>query len=159
VDLRVVDLGRLIVTGMHFEDFAEGQVFMTPARTIGEAEVAQFAQLTGDFNPVHTDAVFAASTRFGTRIAHGLLGLSLVPGLVARLGVFDGTAVAVLGIEGWEYRKPIRIGDTVRVRMTVSATRPTSDGVHGVVSRSFELLNQDDEVVQAGSMPILVKRR
>lgn len=147
------------MSGRFFGEFAVGEQFVTPARTIGESEVAQFAQLTGDFNPVHTDAVFAATTVIGERIAHGLLGLGLVPGLMSRLGLFEGTAIAVLGIENWKYHEPIRIGDTVHVRMTISTMRETSDGARGVLGRSIELLNQRGAVVQSGSMPILMRLR
>jgi acyl dehydratase len=143
----------------YLDDFAPGETFVTGSRVIGESEIERFADLTGDDNPVHTDAEFAASTPFGERIAHGLLGLSMVPGLVARLGIFDGTAVAVLGIESWTYHLPIRIGDELRVRLTITSVAPTSDGRRGVVGRRYELLNQNDEIVQSGSMPILMRRR
>lgn len=147
------------MTGRYFEDFTVGEVLETPARTIGETEVSQFAQLTGDFNPLHTDTEFAAASGFGGRIAHGLLGLSLVPGLVSRLGVFEGTAVAALGVEDWRYRAPIMIGDTIHVRVTISDKRTTSDPERGVLIREVEVVNQRDEVVQSGRMPIMVKVR
>jgi len=146
-------------TGRYFEDFAKGDVFTTPGRTVGETEVTQFAQLTGDFNPLHTDSVFAAASPFGRRIAHGLLGLSLVSGLVARLGVFEGTAVAALGIENWRYHAPVFFGDTVHVVVTIADTRLTSDGQRGILFRDYELVNQDGVTVQSGRMPIMVRCR
>jgi acyl dehydratase len=148
-----------VSTGRYFDDFTVGEVLVTPARTIGESEVAQFAQLTGDFNPLHTDAVFAGASHFGGRVAHGLLGLSLVPGLLSRLGDFDGTAIAALGVENWRYLAPIFIGDTVHVEVTVAALTPTSDGARGVVVRDVEILNQRGDTVQRGRLPILMKKR
>jgi acyl dehydratase len=63
-----------------FEDFAIGDEFITPGRTVTEADVMLFAGLTGDYNRIHTDAEYMKSSMFGERIAHGLLGLSLVHG-------------------------------------------------------------------------------
>lgn len=83
---------------LYFEDLSVGQEFMTPARTVTDADVASFAAWTGDFNPLHTDEVYAAGTRFGQRIAHGLMGPTWCIGLLARLGVFDGSAIALLGV-------------------------------------------------------------
>ncbi|MCD6302041.1 MAG: dehydratase, partial [Anaerolineae bacterium] len=62
--------------GRYFEDMSVGDVVTSPARTVTEADVTLFAGLSGDYNPLHTDAVHAETTPFGQRIAHGLLGLS-----------------------------------------------------------------------------------
>lgn len=149
----------MTMAGRYFEEFTKSDVFTTPGRTVGETEVAQFAQLTGDFNPLHTDVVFASSSPFGQRIAHGLLGLSLVSGLIARLGVFEGTAVAALGIENWRYHAPVFIGDTVHVVVTIGDLRLASDGKRGILSRDYQLVNQHGETVQSGRMPIMVRCR
>lgn len=71
----------------YFEDFAAGQVFRTQGRTITEADLVGFAGWSWDTNPVHTDAVHSADGRFGRRIAHGVLGLSVAMGLASRLGI------------------------------------------------------------------------
>lgn len=144
---------------LYFEDFAEGQQFMSPARTVTEADIVSFAAWTGDYNPIHTDALHARDSRFTERIAHGLLGVSLCLGLISRTGAFEGSAVALLGIDGWRFRAPIRIGDTVRCRVTIVGTRLTSRGDAGVVGRAFTLLNQRDEAAQEGRMDVLVTVR
>ena len=82
--------------GRYFEEFAVGDILTTPARTITEADVVNFAALSGDWNQLHTDAEYAKETPFGTRIAHGLLGLTVASGLGARLGFIEGTAEAFL---------------------------------------------------------------
>src|SRR3954447_1047320 len=105
---RVLPRGR----GLYFEEFVVGDEAATPSRTITETDIVQFAGLSSDWNPLHTDAEFAAATPFGQRIAHGLLGLSIASGLMARLGHIDGTAIAFRGIEEWKFSKPIYIGDT-----------------------------------------------
>ena len=83
-----------------FEDFRTGQVFRSQGRTITEADVVMFAGWSWDTNPVHTDAESAQLGRFGERIAHGFLGLSVAMGLASRLGVFEGSSIALLGIDG-----------------------------------------------------------
>ncbi len=145
-----------------FEDFAAmdpDDPVVSPARTVTEADVVSFAAWTGDYNPLHTDAVAAADTRFGERIAHGVLGVALWIGLVARTGLFEGSAVALLGIDGWTFRAPIVFGDTVHARMTVVGTRLTSSGTTGVVQRHCQLVNQDGVVVQEGRLDVMVKTR
>ncbi|MEP9383058.1 MaoC/PaaZ C-terminal domain-containing protein [Nocardioides cheoyonin] len=141
---------------LYFEDFEEGQTFVTPARTVTEADVVSFAAWTGDYNPVHTDAEFARGTRFGQRIGHGVLGVSLCLGLMSRIGVFEGSAVALLGIDDWRFRLPLLIDDTVHCRITIVGTRLTSSGTTGVLQRRFELVNQRGEVLQDGRMDVMV---
>jgi acyl dehydratase len=144
---------------MFFEDFAVGQETKTPGRTVTEADVVAFSGLSGDYNPIHTNAEFAAATPFKQRIAHGALGLAIVTGLGGRTGMLDGTAIAFLGIEDWKFAKPIFLGDTVHVRMTVSEARPSSKPGSGVLKRKMELVNQRGEVVQSGTFVTLVRAR
>jgi len=143
----------------YFEDFHAGQVFTSQARTITETDVVTFAGWSWDTNPVHTDAESAASGRFGGRIAHGVLGLSVALGLASRLGVFEACSVALLGIDDWRFRRPLVPGDTVRCRVEILDTRLTSSGETGILQRRFTLLNQRDEVVQDGEMGLMVHVR
>jgi acyl dehydratase len=141
--------------GLFFEDFEVGQSVVTPGRTVTEADVVAYAGLSGDFNPIHVDESFAQQSIYGSRIAHGLIGVAFTSGLLARLGLFDGTSIAFLSLE-WQFRLPIRIGDTIRVRQTVRSARRTSDGKRGVLSFDIEVLNQLDEVAQSGARTLLV---
>ena len=142
----------------YFEDLAVGDEIVTQGRTITETDVVQFAQLTGDWNPIHTDVEFAKSTAYGERIAHGALGLAFAIGLLDRTGAFSGSVIANLGIEEWRYPKPILIADTIRVVVTITEARLTSDGKRGIIGRRFRVLNQRDEVVQEGSSPVMIRR-
>ncbi len=144
--------------GTYFEDFAVGQTYISPARTITETDVTIFAGLSGDYNPLHTDAVFAEQTRFGKRIAHGLLGLSIASGLAARLGFIDGTAEAFLGLD-WKFRDAIYMGDTIRVRVQVTQTKPMKRLGGGMVSFKVEVVNQSDTIAQKGVWRVLVRSR
>jgi acyl dehydratase len=141
------------------EDLAAGDTFVSAARTITETEVVAFAGLSGDFNPIHTDVEFAADSPYGQRVVYGLLGLSILTGLLDRTGLFSGSAIAMLGIRDWKFCAPLFIGDTVKFRLTIVDVRRTSGGDRGVVQRYFELFNQRDEVVQRGHIDIMVRAR
>ena len=143
----------------YLEDLTAGDVFTSAARTITESDVVAFAGLSGDFNPIHTDVEFAKDTPYGQRVVYGLLGLSMLTGLLDRTGLFSGTAIAMLGIRDWTFTAPLFIGDTIRFRLTIGDVRRASSGDRGVVQRYFELMNQRDEVVQKGHIDILVRAR
>jgi acyl dehydratase len=145
--------------GKCLEEFEIDQVDESRARTITETDVVQFSWISGDVNPMHTDAVHSAKSPIGQRIAHGALGLSVVTGLSASLGYLEGTAIAALGIDEWKFLKPILFDDTVRLRATVVSARPSSKPDRGVLVRRMDLLNQRNEVVQTGLMTTMVLTR
>ncbi len=140
--------------GLYYEDFVEGRSWRTPARTIGEADVSAFSALTGDYTYLHTDAVAAAEGPFGGRIAHGLLGLSYLSGLVTRLGILEGTVEAFMGVE-MRFRRAILIGDTVRAEVEVKERRISSRG-KGLVTLGMTLLNQKGETAQEGEFVLMM---
>lgn len=144
---------------LFFEDLAEGVAFETGRRTVTEADVVNFAGLSGDFNPLHVDALHAATTPFGRPVAHGLLVLSMVSGLRQRTGIFDGSLVAFLEIRSWRFLRPVFPGDTLRARAEVIQRRETKDPTRGVVVQRVEVFNQHDEPVQAGEFVLLVRRK
>ena len=144
--------------GLYFEEFSVGQQVRTPARTITETDVVQFAALSGDWNQLHTDAEYAAGTPFGERIAHGLLGLSVASGLADRAGFVVGTAQAFMGLN-WKFRKPILFGDTVLLSAKVAKVRPMASLGGGIVVFSVRLLNQRGETVQQGEWTMLIAGR
>ncbi|MEA2246664.1 MAG: hypothetical protein QOH46_1193 [Solirubrobacteraceae bacterium] len=144
---------------LFFEDVEVGMRFESPARTITEADLVNFAGVSGDFNPLHTDDVFAATTPYGRRIAHGMLALSVVTGLRQRMGVFDGTLLGFLEIRSWRFRRPVFPGDTIRAVTSVAELRETSKADRGVMIQGIEVLNQHDDVVQDGEFVTLLRRR
>src|SRR5918996_4991090 len=107
-----------------FEEIEVGEQYQSPARTITEADIVIFAGLSGDYNVVHTDAEFMKTSTFGERIAHGLLGLSIQAGLLSR-AMPPYATIASAGLR-WKFKAPIRIGDTIRVRATVTEKKETS---------------------------------
>jgi acyl dehydratase len=142
-----------------FEDFEVGDEFVTAGRTITHFEIGQFAGLSGDFNPIHTDDAFAEASPFGRRVAHGLLGLAVMTGLSNRLGIFENATIALLGIKDWTFLGPVFAGDTVHAVVRITDTRLTSDGKRGVLTREYTLYKQDGTAVQRGVLPLLVKCR
>lgn len=147
------------MTGRFYEEFEVGEAIETRGMTVTEAHVVAFAGLSGDFNPIHTDETAAAATPFGTRIAHGQLGMILAAGLVNQTGIHTGTTIALLGYREWTFSKPIFFGDTIRVRVTIENKRETKKPDRGILMRRIEILNQRDEVVQHGYADLMVKRK
>ena len=143
---------------IYFEDMVAGQHYTSPRRTITDTDIVQFAGLTGDYNPLHTDDVFAAESGFGQRIAHGPMLVGMTFGLLSRIGLLDGTALALLEI-AWTFQAAVRPGDTIHVQATVADARLSRKNDRGVVQLNIEILNQHGKVVQAGHAKVLVKTR
>lgn len=143
--------------GLTFDQFEEGQTFETMSRTITEADVVQFAGISGDFNPLHTDEEFMKSSPFGGRIAHGMLCASVATGLANQLGIFEGTTIAVLQIT-LKFTGAVRFGDTVRLKLTCREKKESSKGSKGTAVFACELLNQRDEKVLDSEWVILLRK-
>ncbi|MGB0385774.1 MAG: MaoC/PaaZ C-terminal domain-containing protein [Ardenticatenaceae bacterium] len=142
----------------YFEDFSEGMSFVTTGRTITETDIVNFAGISGDFNPVHMNAAYAATTPFEQRIAHGLLGLSVASGLTTGLGFMGDKVEAFMGLE-WKFRAPIFIGDTIHSKLTVSKLRRMARLGGGLVNLKVEVIKQDGTTVQRGVWKVLFKSR
>src|SRR5215207_8216934 len=104
--------------GLYYEDVVDGHKMMTRGRTITEADIVQFAGLTGDYNPMHTDAEYMKQSAFGQRIAHGMLTLSYAVGQIYQLGWMERTVLAFRGLE-MKFSLTVFIGDTIHVQLTV----------------------------------------
>lgn len=113
---------------LFYEDLSIGQTFTSPGRTVTETDLMQFAMLSGAWNPIHTDREFAARTLYGKPVVHGVFGITLLTGLIDRMGLFHGSAIAMLGIRDWQFKGPIFIGDTLHFIMEIVAKRLTSKG-------------------------------
>jgi acyl dehydratase len=144
--------------GRYYEELDVNARFDTPRRTILDADIIQFAGLTADFNPLHTDDIHASRSDFRGRVAHGPMLVGMAFGLASRAGLLDGTALALLDLT-WKFTKPIRPGDTVFVKVHVAGKRPVRKPDRGVVEFGLNIINQRDEIVQSGTAKILMKRR
>ena len=145
--------------GRFFEDFKVGEVLVTGRRTVEGGDVSRFAGLTGDFNPLHTDEVFAAQTPFGARVAHGILTLAVSNGQQNLSGWFEGTALALLGLDRLRFTAPVKFGDTINTEMTVKQARESVKGDRGVVTFDVVVKNQRGEVVCTYEENVLMRRR
>ena len=147
--------GRLLETlNLYFDGFELGDRFTTASRAISERDVETFAQLTGDLNPLHLDEEFARATRFGDRVVHGMLTLSVTGGL--RYPLNGDRLVCLYGIEKIRMVRPVRIGDSVRVEGEVASLTPKDAG--GVVTFAEEVINQHDERVSIFERSALYRR-
>ena len=142
----------------YFEEIQVGAEYLSPGRTVTEADIVAFAGLSGDYNVLHTDAEFMRSSIYGERIAHGLLGLAIQSGLGSRAMPRPFATMAFLALR-WRFKGPIKIGDTIKVRIKVSDKRETSKPDRGIVVVQRSVVNQRGEVVQEGETDIMVERR
>jgi acyl dehydratase len=144
--------------GLFFDEFEVGDSVESVGRTVTEADIVNFAALSGDYNLIHTDAEYAKQTMFGERIAHGMLGLSIATGLAVQLGFINETVIAFMGVD-WKFRAPIKIGDTIHVRAEVAETKLAARLGGGLVTFNVEVLNQHGQASQKGTWTMLVKNR
>jgi acyl dehydratase len=140
----------------YLDDTSVGDTHVTGGRTITETDLVSFAMFSGDWHPIHTDVEYAAADgRFGGRIAHGALVLSVALGLVT---FWPPAMKAFYGIDKLRFVAPTRIGDTLHVATEVLAVEPKgSDG--GVVTSRFTVRNQRDEDVIVATLKSLVARK
>ena len=144
--------------GRTFDDFEENEEIMTASRTITEADVVNFAGVSGDFNPLHTDETFMSKSPFGTRIAHGMLVMSIATGLANQKGDFEGTTIAVLNMNV-AFKGAVKAGDTIRLKLVVSEKKESSKPDRGIIIFNNEVLNQKDEVVLETQWTIMMSRK
>jgi len=144
--------------GLWFEDFTTGASFETGARTVTEADLVQFAGVSGDFTALHTDAESARRTPFRGRIAHGMLVQSIATGLAAQAGIFDGTIAALTSVLA-NFVAPVFPGDTVRLCLEVAGLDPEPSRRTGEVHFRAEVRNQKGVVVVQGEWRTRVLRR
>ena len=142
---------------LFFDDVEVGQEWESAGRTITEADVVNFAGISGDFNPIHMDHEYAKTTPFRRPIAHGLLVLSIASGLGQYCPAMR--TLAFLGMREWEFKEPVFIGDTVHARAKIVQKEARGRGRRGVLTWHRQIFNQDNKVVQQGIIITLVEGR
>lgn len=142
--------------GMYFEEFEVGQKIISAGRTVTEADIVNFAGLSGDFNQIHTDAAFSQKSPARQRVAHGLLGAAIASGLAVQTGVMEGTVMYFREINEWKFVKPIYIGDTIHVEIEVLETKAMRRIGGGSVIIALDVQNQDSETVMKGTWTVLI---
>jgi acyl dehydratase len=150
------DSGKLV--SLFWEDFEAGDVFAAPwGRTITDAHVLAFSGVTGDFQHLHVDELYASRSQFGGRIAHGPLTAVTGLGLQVYTQVWRN-AMAFLE-ERHEYKLPVHIGDTLFSAMHVIDARTTKNPERGIVTFRNDITNQETDLVCASHYTMMIRRR
>jgi 3-hydroxybutyryl-CoA dehydratase len=137
-----------------FEELRTGQAMHTCGRTVTETDLVSFAALTGDWHPQHADATWAATSRFGERIAHGMLILSYAVGLMP----FDPERVVALRrVTDVVFKRPLKIGETIRAEGRIAGLTPLDDRT-GLVACAWAVRNQDKALICHARIDVLWRR-
>ncbi|HKA07803.1 MAG TPA: MaoC/PaaZ C-terminal domain-containing protein [Gemmataceae bacterium] len=142
---------------LYFDDVEVGQEWESSGRTVTEADVVNFAGVSGDFNPIHMDHEFAKTTPFRRPIAHGLLVFAIGSGLGVMCPPMR--TVAFLQVREWNFKEPLFIGDTVKLRSRLIAKTLRGRGRRGEMIWNRAVVNQEGKVVQEGTLVTLVEGR
>lgn len=145
-----------MIVARYFEDYETGAVRETLGRTITEADIVIHAGQTGDFYPHHMDAEWCKTQPFGQRIAHGTLIFSVAVGMTA--GEVNPVAFSY-GYDRLRFIKPVFIGDTITVRVTIGEKRDSKSPRHGMVVELCQVFNQRGETVLACEHLLMAERR
>jgi 3-hydroxybutyryl-CoA dehydratase len=137
--------------GRSFAELAVGDRFSTESRTVREGDILEFAALTGDSHPQHVDPEWAAGSRFGEQIAHGLLVLSFAVGL---LPLDPERVVALRRLGDAVFKQPVKIGDSLHVEGEIVRTREL-DPEHGLVETRIRIVNQDGRLAVRANVELV----
>jgi 3-hydroxybutyryl-CoA dehydratase len=142
---------------LYFDDVEVGQEWESSGRTITEADVVNFAGVSGDFNPIHMDHEFAKTTPFRRPIAHGLLVFAVGSGLGVTCPPMR--TIAFLQVREWNFREPLFIGDTIKLKSRVLEKTLRGRGRRGEIVWYRGCYNQEGKAVQDGILVTLVEGR
>src|SRR4051794_5059239 len=137
-----------------FDELEPGRRFVTRGRTITESDVVSFGTLTGDLHPQHVDAVWAAESPFGRRIAHGMLVMSYAIGLVP---LDPERVIALRRVRDVVFKRPVALGDTIHVEGSVDKLTPLGDD-SGLVACTWHVKNQRARLVVRAGVEVLWRR-
>ncbi|GMV09361.1 MAG: bifunctional aldehyde dehydrogenase/enoyl-CoA hydratase [Gemmatimonadota bacterium] len=145
----------------YFEELAIGETYTTHRRTVTEADIVNFACLSGDHFYAHMDEIAARESMFGRRVAHGYFVIAAAAGLFVDPA--PGPVIANYGMEGLRFTKPVYAGDTIQAKLTCkqkTVKETPADGVpQGVVAWDVNVSNQDAELVATYTILTLVRRK
>jgi 3-hydroxybutyryl-CoA dehydratase len=145
------------ILSQYFEDFTVGNVNTSRTRTVTEADIVNFAGLSGDFVELHMSETYAAKGPFGKRIAHGALVFSISTGLSVQMDQITDTVIAFYGMDKLRFTHPVFIGDTIHVTKKVLSKDQKDAG--GVVTFETSVLNQDGKLVLIYTDKVMLKLR
>lgn len=138
----------------YYNDYQIGETWHSHGRTITEADLVNFASLSGDWFPLHTNLEYAKDTPFNQRIAHGMLILSIATGL---LELKPGIVVAFYGMDNIRFTNPTFIQDTITLEMNVTDKMDKTETA-GVITAELLVKKQTGENVVAGRIRMLMNK-
>jgi acyl dehydratase len=144
--------------GRTFDELNVGDEVITTGRTITETDVVNFAGISGDFHPEHTNEEYAKKSPLGGRIAHGLLTTAVATGMVNQTGITEGTTIAVLEMKQ-RFIMAVRFGDTIRSVFKIINMKETKKPDRGIATAALTVLNQRDEVVLEAEVVMMLYRK
>jgi len=142
-----------------FEQLEVGASWRSAGRTLTEADLVYACMSSGDWHPIHADAEFVKNTPLGGRIFQGTYGIHIAIGMASHLPELGDNVIAALGLSQWRYLKPLFVGDTVHVEVTIASKRETSDPKRGIIERQMRLVKHGGEVAQEGAVQTMIRRR
>lgn len=142
---------------LYFDDLNVGQEWESGGRTVTEADIINFAGFSGDFNAIHIDHEYAKTTAFRRPIAHGFGVFSMASGLGVQTPPVR--TMALLRVRGWNFRLPVYIGDTIRLKTRVVEKTLRGRGKRGEVVWYRAIYNQEGKIVHDGEIVTLVECR
>jgi 3-hydroxybutyryl-CoA dehydratase len=134
---------------LFFEDFEIGKTFTSPARTVRQADIEKFADLTGDFNRIHLDENYAKHAIFGRRVAHGLLTLSIALGLWYSLDLTNDSILAFMGMKDLSFTGPVYDGDSLILISEVISKKDSKSRTNAGI------ITFKDKVVKGGGTSVI----
>ncbi len=146
----------------YFEELEIGETLISPRRTVTEADIVNFAGVSGDYFYAHMDDIAARESMFEERVAHGYFVLSAAAGLFVHPA--KGPVLANYGLDNLRFIQPVHIGDTIQAyltckKKTYKEKREPDDTPNGVVEWYVEVKNQEDEIVAVYTILTLVERK
>jgi len=139
-----------------FDHIDVGNEFVTEKRTVTEADVIEFARLSGDDHPEHMDEAYGKESIYGERIAHGMLIIGMVTGQVNKTGILERLTIGVLDMN-IKFMKAVKFNDTIHTLARITGKRATSNPDRGIIKIGAFVANQRDERVMEAEWTVLVK--
>lgn len=141
-----------------FEDFAVGETWRTYRRTVTEADLVGFTQLAGLRLPIFVDEDWAKrESPYGGRIVPGFLICAFSAGMLES--VLGANTLAGISMDGFQFKAPVRPGDTLQCEVKIVAAKETSDGKRGILSLEIKVLNERAETVLEYATRVLMKKK
>jgi acyl dehydratase len=143
----------------HVASFASleiGQKWVGPGRTLTEGDLTMACMISGDWHGIHADAEFSKNTPLGGRIFHGPFIIAIAMGMMANLVEFTDPVLGMLDIRDWAFRKPLFVGDTMHIELTILDKHTTSGNRRGIIDRHIAIINQNGVTVQDGKSKFMV---